>query len=120
MYKTYFYQNSRGDSPVKDFILKLDKKSRSKIYQYLKLLQDCGPNLLRPYADKVRGKIRELRVKTKDGNIRIFYFFFIEKNIVLLHSLKKKTDQLPEREIVQAEKNMDDFIYQYKQKNIEL
>ena len=45
-----------------------------------------------------------------DGNVRIFYFFFIERNIILLHGFKKKTQELPEREINQAERNMNDII----------
>jgi len=53
------------------------------------------------------------------GNVRIFYFF-MGKNIILLHVLKKKTQELPETEIKQAKKNMKDFISRYKQGEFEL
>ena len=110
----------RGDYPVKDFIQQMDKKSRAKIWRYIALLEEHGPNLLRPYADYVRYKIKELRIKTQAGNVRIFYFFPLEGNIILLHAFKKKTQELPEKEIEQAKKNMEDFILRYHQGEFEL
>ena len=120
MYKIKFYATRRGDYPVKDFIQHLDKKSRAKTLRYIELLEKEGPDLLRPYADCVKEKIRELRVKISSGNIRIFYFFFIERNIILLHVFKKKTQKLPEAEIEHAKKNMIDFISRYKKGEFEL
>ncbi len=119
MYRINFYQTRRGDYPVKDFIQDMDKKSRAKIWRYIDLLERQGPNLLRPYADQVREKIRELRIRIISGNVRIFYFF-LGKNIILLHVLKKKTQELPEAEIEQAKKNMKDFISRHKQGEFEL
>lgn len=110
MYRIIFYQTPRNDYPVKDFIKDLDKKSRAKVYRCIEQLEKEGPNLLRPYADVVRGKIRELRVDFSSTNVRIFYFFFLKNDIVLLHAFKKKTQRLPEREILQAEKYMANWI----------
>ena len=62
MYNLIFYTAERGDSPLDDFLDGLDKKSRAKVAAYLSLLEEQGPNLKRPYADIVRGKIRELRI----------------------------------------------------------
>ena len=110
----------RGDYPVKDFIQQMDKKSRAKVWRYIALLEEHGPNLLRPYADYVRDKIRELRIRIQAGNVRIFYFFFLKGNIILLHVFKKKTQELPEKEIEQAEKNMEDFILRHQRGEFEL
>lgn len=120
MYKIKFYPTCRGDYPVKDFIQQQDKKSRAKVWRYIALLEKHGPNLLRPYADHVRDKIRELRIRVQAGNVRILYFFFLEGNIILLHACKKKTQELPEKEIEQAKKNMDDFVLRYHQGEFEL
>lgn len=120
MYKIKFYPTHRGDYPIRDFIEQLDKKSRAKIWRHIALLEEHGPNLLRPYADYVRGKIRELRIKIQAGNVRILYFFFLKGNIVLLHACKKKTPELPEGEIEQAKRNMEDFILRYQQGEFEL
>ena len=62
MYNLIFYTAEQGDSPLDDFLDGLDKKSRAKVAAYLSLLEEQGPNLKRPYADIVRGKIRELRI----------------------------------------------------------
>lgn len=115
MYSVYFYVDGRGRAVVRDFIKELNKKSRAKIGRYIELLEQHGPDLVRPYADHVRDKIRELRIHAADGNVRIFYFFFIDKRIVLLYAFKKKTQDLPEREIEQAERNMEDFLARYSQ-----
>lgn len=93
MYLIHFYKTRRGNYPVKDFIQQLSKKSRAKIWRYVELLEKHGPNLLRPYADSVEGKIRELRIRVIEGNIRILYFFFTGGNAVLLHALKKKLNR---------------------------
>ena len=110
MFEIIFYQTPRNDYPVKDFIKNLDTKSRAKIYRSLEQLEKEGPNLLRPYADVVRGKIRELRVDFSSTSVRIFYFFFLKNNIVLLHAFKKKVQRLPEKEILRAEKYMANWI----------
>lgn len=110
MYEVIFYQVSRGNCPVRIFVENLDRKSRAKVYRYLELLEKERPNLLRPYADHAQGKIRELRIRFSTTNVRIFYFFFLKDKIVLLHAFKKKTQQIPDREIEQAEKNMRDWI----------
>lgn len=115
MYSIYFYVDRRGNAVVRDFVRELNKKSRAKIGRYIELLEQHGHDLIRPYADHVRGKIRELRVRVAGGNVRIFYFFFIEKKIILLHAFKKKTEGLPEREIEEAERNMEDFLTRYSQ-----
>ncbi len=60
MYNLVLYTTDRGDSPVDEFLDGLDKKSRAKVAAHLSLLEEQGPNLKRPYADVVRGKIREL------------------------------------------------------------
>lgn len=114
MYSVYFYKTRRGKYPVRDFIQGLSKKSRAKIFRHVELLEKRGPNLLRPYADYIRDKIRELRIQVVEGNIRILYFF-VGRNAILLHVLKKKTGRLPKKEIAIAKNRMDDFISQYPQ-----
>ena len=109
MYEIIFYQTPRGNYPVRDFIKTLDGKSRAKVYRVLGLLEKEGPDLPRPYADHVKGKIREVRVRFSSTNVRIFYFFFLRNKIVLLHAFKKKTQGIPAREIGQAERNMIDW-----------
>ena len=48
MYNIVFYITERGDSPLDDFLDRLDKKSRAKVAVYLSLLEEQEPNLKRP------------------------------------------------------------------------
>lgn len=104
---------------MKVFVQRLNRKSRAKIWRHVELLEKYGPNLLRPYADYVRDKIRDLRIQVSEGNIRVLYFF-IGKKAILLHVLKKKTRELPEKEIKIAEGRMNDFILRYHRGEFEL
>ncbi len=110
MYNLVFYTTERGDSPVADFLDRLDKKARAKVTAYLSLLEEQGPKLMRPYADVVRGKIRELRIHQSSNQYRILFFFQARDQIVLAHAFSKKTQQLKEKDIELAERRMEDWI----------
>ena len=92
---------------------RLDKKSRAKVAAHLSLLEEQGPDLRRPYADVVRGKIRELRIHLGSNQYRILYFFQLNDQIVLVHAFAKKTQQLKKGDIVLAERRMQDWIRQH-------
>jgi phage-related protein len=113
LYNLVFYTNARGDSPIDDFLDNLDKKSRAKVAAHLSLLQEEGPHLRRPYADIVRGKIRELRMQQSSNHYRILYFFQLRDQIVLAHAFSKKTQQLKEKDIELAEKRMEDWLRRF-------
>jgi phage-related protein len=113
LYNIVFYTAERGDSPVDDFLDGLDKKSRAKVAAYLSILEEQGPNLKRPYADIVRGKIRELRIHYSSNQFRILYFFQMFDQIVLVHALSKKTQQLKKQDIDLAEKRMEDWMRRF-------
>ena len=113
MYNLILYTTDRGDSPIDEFLDGLDKKSRAKVAAYLSLLEDEGPNLKRPYADVVRGKIRELRIHYSSNQYRILYFFHVRDQIVLVHAFSKKTQQLKEKDIDLSERRMEDWIRRF-------
>ncbi|MBU1122881.1 MAG: type II toxin-antitoxin system RelE/ParE family toxin [Candidatus Omnitrophica bacterium] len=73
----------------------------------------------RPYADVVQGKIRELRIRFGSNFYRFLYFFF-GKKIIITHGFSKKTDNIPQREIVRAERLMQDFLERYQGGEIKL
>ena len=77
---------------------------------HLSLLEEQGPNLKRPYADIVRGKVRELRIRQSSNHYRILFFFQASDHIVLAHAFSKKTPQLKEKDIELAERRMEDWI----------
>jgi phage-related protein len=109
MYNIVFYRTERGDSPVDEFLNGLQKKPKAKVDAWLQILKDQGPDLPRPFADTVRGKIRELRILFASDHHRILYFF-LDKDIVLLHAFLKKTQEIREQDIDTAERRMEDWI----------
>jgi phage-related protein len=80
---------------------------------HLSLLEEQGPNLKRPYADIVRGKIRELRIHYSSNQYRILFFFYVRDQIVLLHAFSKKSQQLKEKDIELSERRMEDWIRRF-------
>ena len=113
MYSLVLYTTERGDSPIDEFLDGLDKKSRAKVAAHLSLLEEQGPNLKRPYADSVRGKIRELRIRYSSNQYRILFFFYVRDRIVLLHAFSKKSQQLKEKDIELSERRMEDWIRRF-------
>ena len=80
----------------------LELKIRAKVARWIDKLEECGPSLPRPYADIVKGKIRELRVIFASRQYRFLYFFY-DKNIIITHGFMKKTDRVPDNEIKKAQ-----------------
>ncbi|MDO8581128.1 MAG: type II toxin-antitoxin system RelE/ParE family toxin [Candidatus Omnitrophota bacterium] len=87
-----FFIDERGEKPVKEFIDTLPLKEQAKIMAYFDELKKQGHNLRRPMADYLGEGIYELRPRDN----RIFYFFYLRENAVLLHVIRKKTDKIPQ------------------------
>lgn len=109
-YQIVYYQTARGEAVVRDFLLSLDRKIRVKVNALLVILEEQGPDLKRPYADVVRGKIRELRVQFGRNQIRILYFFFHKRQIVLLDGFRKKEWAIRSMDLYRSEQRMNDWI----------
>lgn len=117
MYRVEFYENRHGESDVWDFLEKLRLKSKTskdariqynQIVFYIDLLAKSGTNLPTNITKHVEEDIWELR----PGNNRVFYFYFDEKQYVLLHHFRKKSQKTPKREITRAKAERDDYIHQ--------
>ena len=110
-YKIKFYKDSQtGKSPVLEYIDNLNRKERAKILKYIEFLREHEGYLDEPYSKHIKGKIRELRVDFNRNRLRIFYFIFIEKTIILLHAFLKKTEKTPIQDIKRAEANYCDVL----------
>lgn len=109
MYEIVYYTSARGESPVEAFINAMPQKQQRKVAGFLELLAHEGPALRRPYADHVKGDLRELRMQFGRNEYRVFHFFVQGERVVLVHAFAKKTQKLPEREISTAEERMKDF-----------
>lgn len=107
-YEILFYVKGTGECPVDQFLDSLPVKVRAKLEKWVQLLEECGPDLPRPYADTVRDKIRELRVIFGSNQYRLLYFFS-GKQIILTHGFVKKSQKVPEDEIERAMRFMKDY-----------
>ena len=119
MYKVLFYEDEKKESPTEDFLDELQPKVRAKVEKWIDKLEQEGPNLPRPFADIVRGKIRELRISFGSQCCRLMYFF-VGKNIIVTHGFMKKTDKIPPNEIERAERIMTIFTKRYHGGEIKL
>ena len=105
-----FYKDAKGHEPVKEFLNSLSSAARAKVMRLIDLLAAHGVLLKEPYTKQVKGKIREMRIKDKQGAVRVLYFAYSGRRFILLHGFIKKTDKIPEREVEMAEKRMNDYI----------
>lgn len=108
MYEVAFYRDGRGRSPAYDFLLGLQAKERGKVLRWIEKLKCEGPDLPRPYADIIRGKIRELRIAHGANSFRFLYFIDGNK-VIITNAFRKKTWQIPINEIIRAERLMVDY-----------
>ena len=108
-WKILLYKTLQGATPVNDFILSLDLKTQSKVYNSISLLKTFGIFTGSPHIKKLTvTKVWELRVLGSDS-IRILYVSITDKTFLLLHGFKKKRDKTPSKEIKIAEKRLAEF-----------
>lgn len=99
-WKVKFFQTTRGDYPVQDFIKEQDQPTQTKLAHSIRLLIDYGPFLKPPDIKKIQDKLYELRIS---GKVTIRIFYTIHNNgYYLLHAFKKKSQKTPTREIKTA------------------
>lgn len=104
-YRVTFYKDSRGKHLVLEYIESLPEKEQSKIFKYIEFLRVHKGILDEPYSRHIEGKIRELRVDFARNRHRVFYFVFVNKNIIFLNAFLKKTEKTPASEIEKVKKN---------------
>jgi phage-related protein len=90
-----------GRSPVEDFLLNLSKDLRSDFLDAVILLED-GRSISMPLSrnlSSIHKALSELRFKDRSGAYRFFYFIKKSDAIYFVHAFKKKTEDLPRKEI---------------------
>ncbi|MBU4346908.1 MAG: type II toxin-antitoxin system RelE/ParE family toxin [Candidatus Omnitrophica bacterium] len=113
-YSCFYFTTESGKSPVEEFISSLDEKTQEKFIFKKELLEQLGSQLRQPHTDKIGGGIFELRFKGEEGQIRILFFFY-EKKIILLHGFVKKTQKTPRNEIKIAEQRQKEFLNKHRE-----
>lgn len=115
MYEIEFYKDKNGKSEIADLIKNLKQKSStnkecrihfSKIAAYLDLLEEFGTRIGEPFTKHLDGEIWELRPL----NNRFLYAYYKDNKFVILHHFIKKTQKIPQREIKQAKRNLQNYL----------
>jgi phage-related protein len=71
---------------------------------------EFGANLGMPHTKSISSGLFELRVKSQEGLARVFFCTHVNKRIFMLHGYKKKTQRVPKKERVKAERRMKEVI----------
>jgi phage-related protein len=113
-WEVVFYEDKRGDEPVKDFILGQPDGAIAEILHVLKLLRQFNITLGMPYVRKIdKSGLRELRIKHGSDIFRIFFFAYKGKKFILLHAILKKEDKTPGSDKLLAIERMHDYKLRY-------
>lgn len=71
---------------------------------------EFGPNLGMPHTRSFGKGLFELRLKSKEGFGRVFFFTMVERKIVMLHAFVKKSAKTPTNEMAIARKRMKEVM----------
>lgn len=99
--KVRYYKTASGRSAVEEFLLGLPAATRLEIVDAIVLLQGRA-HLSMPLSRNlasIRPGLHELRVRDRTGQVRVFYYLKRGEAIYLIHALRKKTQQIPAREL---------------------
>lgn len=108
-----YYEKNNGRIPVYDLLKALPPKMKAKALREIDLLEIYGTNPNEVNTASIEGKkykgIWELRIRFAGDILRIFYFTYTGKTIVLLSAFVKKTIKTPQIELDRALKNKCDY-----------
>ncbi|PIU03437.1 type II toxin-antitoxin system RelE/ParE family toxin [Candidatus Shapirobacteria bacterium CG08_land_8_20_14_0_20_39_18] len=96
-----YFQSARGEKFVKEFIDVQNSMIQGKYAGMVDFLSEYGPFLIEKYTKKIQSNLYELRITGKE-QIRVLYTV-VDKDIILLHAFKKKTQKVPRQEIELAD-----------------
>jgi phage-related protein len=91
---------------VQNEILALPAGFLARYLRYSDRMEVFGPDLGLPHTRAMGGGLFELRLKSAEGNARVFYCTIVGRKIVVLHQFIKKTDKTPPRELETARRRM--------------
>jgi len=91
---------------VKNEIAKFPMGILAKYARLTALMEDYGPNIGMPHTKHVGKGLVEMRLKAVEGIARIFYATVVHQEIVILHSIIKKTNKTPKKDLELAYKRL--------------
>jgi phage-related protein len=106
MWRIVFYKDSRGRSPIAEYLNTLPVAEQAAAREAFSLLREFGISLGMPHAKHVGGKLWELR----PGANRFFYFAYVGQRFVILHAYRKHSQKTPAQELALAERRLAEVL----------
>lgn len=91
---------------VQQEILELPEGLQARYIHLTNLMLSEGAHLGEPHTKAIGNGLFELRLKGKEGIARVMYCTVINRKIIMLHSLIKKTQKTPKKELNLAKQRM--------------
>lgn|SRR3989338_2517194 len=91
---------------VEEELSRWPKKLYARYLRTIDLLEEQGPNLGMALTRAMGEGLFEIRVKTIEGAGRAFFCVVVDRKIIILHSIIKKTDKTPRKELRLAKKRL--------------
>ncbi len=96
-----FYRTLKGNEPVKEWLLKLDREDRKIVGKDIQKVEFGWP-IGMPYSRSLSRGLFEVRSDISSGRIARVIFFIKDKKMVLLHGFIKKTQKTPQTDVDRA------------------
>lgn len=103
-----FYKKPNGIEPVREWLQSLSKEVKKIVGEDIKAVQIVWP-IVEPLVKHIEGKIWEVRSTIPNGKVRIF-FTVKNEQMILLHSIMKKTQKTPPQELEIARKRLKEWV----------
>ncbi len=96
------------DNKVEEATLAFPKGILSHFIHIVEMIEEFGPKLGAPYTKPFGKGLFEIRARGKEGIGRSFFCMVKGKEVIILHSLIKKSQKTPAKEISVALKRLKD------------
>ncbi len=93
---------------VRDEISNLPIGILAKYARLTTMMESYGPNIGMPHTRHMGKGLIEMRLKANEGIARIFYATIVQNEIVILHSIIRKTDKTPKKDLDLAYKRLSE------------
>ncbi len=103
-----FFKDSRGKSPVEEFLTKLYTSNRKLLVKTRGAIEKLRYKAFHkePLSKHLESGLWELRVKSGSNIVRVIYTFAYGRVTILLHGFTKKSQKTPARELEVARKRL--------------
>lgn len=93
---------------VKTSLLQWPNSLKAKLARIFELIKEQGGELGMPITKAMGDGLFEIRVKAREGIGRVFFAYISRKEIILLHSFIKKTQETPAKELHIARQRLNE------------